>query len=67
MSNSVFHFLPGNHSVGGTTWVVIQDVANISLVGSTGHAMVKCIGKVGFAFRNVVGLKVLKIQFLGCG
>ena len=67
MSNSVFHFLPGNHSIGETTWVVIQDVANISLVGSTGHAIVKCIGKVGFAFRNVVGLKVLKIQFLGCG
>jgi len=26
MSNSVFHFLPGNHSGRETTWVIVKDV-----------------------------------------
>ena len=67
MSNTVFHFLPGNHSVSETTWMIIQDVQNVSLIGSAEYATVQCSGKLSFSFRKVVSLHLSNIAFLSCG
>ena len=66
-SNSVLHFLPGNHTVSNTTQVIAQDVDNISLVGSAGHATVQCNGKLSFTFWKVLDLQISCISFIGCG
>ena len=50
-SNSVLHFLSGNHTISKTTWVIVQDVEKVSLVGSSGYATVQCNGKLSFTFE----------------
>jgi len=55
MSNSVFHFLPGNHSVREMTWVIVKDVKNnISRISSEEFAVIQCSGKLSFSFPKVV-------------
>jgi len=66
-SNSLLHFLPGNHTVSKTTWVIVQDVENISLVGSAGHANVQCNGRLSFTFWKVHDLQISSITFVRCG
>ena len=66
-SNSVLHFLSGNHTISQTIRVIVQDVHNISLVGSAGHATVQCNGRLSFTFWEVHGLQISKIGFLQCG
>ena len=66
-SNSVFHFLSGNHTVNKTTWVIIQDVENVFLVGSAGHATVQCSGRLSFTFEGVHGLQISNVGFIRCG
>ena len=66
-SNSVLHFLSGNHTVSKTTWVIVQDVENISLVGSAGHATVQCNGRLSFTFERVHGLQISSVCLIRCG
>ena len=66
-SNSVLHFLSGNHTISETTQVIVQDVQNISLVGSAGHATVQCNGRLSFTFWEVHNLQISSIGFIGCG
>ena len=66
-SNSVLHFLSGNHTISKTTWVIVQDVENISLAGSAGHATVHCNGRLSFTFERVVDLQISSIGFIKCG
>ena len=66
-SNSLLHFLPGNHTVSKTTWVIVQDVENISLVGSAGHATVQCSGRLSFTFWKVHDLQISNVGFIRCG
>jgi len=66
-SNSVLHFLSGNHTVSKTTWVIVQDVENISLVGSAGRATVQCNGRLSFTFWKVHDLQISSISFIRCG
>ena len=66
-SNSVLHFLSGNHTISKTTRVIVQDVENISLVGSAGHATVQCNGRLSFTFWNIFDLQISSISFNRCG
>ena len=66
-SNSVLHFLSGNHTISMTTWVIVQEVENISLVGSAGHATVQCNGRLSFTFWRVHDLQISNVGFIGCG
>ena len=66
-SNSVLHFLSGNHTISQTSRVIVQDVENISLVGSTGRATVQCNGRLSFTFSEVHNLQISSICFTGCG
>ena len=66
-SNSVLHFLSGNHTISQTTRVIVQDVQNISLVDSAGHATVQCNGRLSFTFWKVDDLQISSIGFIGCG
>jgi len=66
-SNSVIHFLSGNHTVSKTTWVIVQDVENLSLVGSAGYATVHCNGELSFTFWKAHDLQISNIDFIGCG
>ena len=66
-SNSVLHFLSGNHTVSKTTWVIVQDVENISLVGSAGRATVQWNGRLSFTFWKVHDLQISSISFIRCG
>jgi len=60
-SNSVLHFLPGNHTVSKTTWVNVQDVENISLADSTGHATVQFNGSLDYIMESC-GLQISRIS-----
>ena len=71
---SLLHFklcasLPAwyNHAVSNTTQAIVQDVENISLVGSAGHATVQYNGKLSFTFWKVLHLRISCISFIGCG
>ena len=66
-SNSVLHFLSGNHTVSKTTWVIVQHVENISLVGSAGQATIQCNGRLSFTFWKVHDLQISSISFIRCG
>ena len=66
-SNSVLHFLSGNHTISMTTWMIVQEVENISLVGSAGHATVQCYGRLSFTFWRVHDLQISNVGFIGCG
>ena len=66
-SNSVLHFLSGNHTISQTTRVIVQHVQNISLVGSAGRATVQCNGRLSFTFWNVFDLQISSIGFIKCG
>ena len=66
-SNSVLHFLSGNHTNSKTTWVRVQDVAHISVVGSTGCATIQCNGTLSFTFWRVHDLQISSIDFVSCG
>ena len=59
--------LVGNHTISKTTWVTVQDIENISLVGSVGHATVQCNGKLSFTFWKVHDLQISSITFVRCG
>ena len=55
-SNSVFHFLPGSHTVNETSWVIVRGVSNVSLVGSSlggRYATIECNGRMSFTFEHV--------------
>ena len=66
-SNSVLHFLSGNHTISQTTRVTVQDVENISFVGSAGRATVQCNGRLSFTFWKVHDLQISSIGFIRCG
>ena len=66
-SNSVLHFLSGNHTISQTTRVIVQHVQNISLVGSAGRATVQCNGRLSFTFWKVDDLQISSIEFIRCG
>ena len=69
-SHSVFHFLPGSHTVNETTQVTVLDVDNVSFVGSnlgSGHATVECNGRLSFSFMKVGHVNVSHLEFLACG
>ena len=66
-SNSVLHFLSGNHTISKTTRAIVQHVQNISLVGSAGHATVQCNGRLSFTFWKVNDLQISSIGFNKCG
>ena len=59
--------LVGNHTISKTTWVTVQDIENISLVGSVGHATVQCNGKLSFTFWKVHDLQISSTTFFRCG
>ena len=66
-SNSVLHFLSGNHTISKTTQAIVQHVQNISLVGSAGHTTVQSNGRLSFTFWKVHNLHISSIGFIGCG
>ena len=66
-SNSVLHFLSGNHTISQTTRVIVQHVQNISLVGSAGRATVQCNGRLSFTFDRVHDLQISSIGLIRCG
>jgi len=45
----------------------MQDVENVSLVGSVGHATVQCNGGLSFTFERVLDLQISSISFIRCG
>ena len=45
----------------------MEDVENISLVGSAGHSAVQCNGRLSFTFWKVHGLQISNITFIRCG
>jgi len=69
-SNSMFHFLPGSHTVNETSWVIVRGVSNVSLVGSTldgRYATIVCNGRMSFTFDHVQQLNISHMEFLACG
>ena len=69
-SHSVFYFLPGSHTVNRTTWVTVEGVDNVSLVGNSlgaGHATVECDGRLSFSFKKVGHVNISNMEFLACG
>ena len=66
-SNSVLHFLSGNHTISQTTRVIVQHVQNISLVGSAGRATVQCNGRLSLTFDRVHDLQISSIGLIRCG
>ena len=69
-SSSVFHFLPGSHTVNETTWVTVEGVDSVSLVGSSlgrGYATVECNGRLSFSFKNIGHVNISKMEFFFCG
>ena len=69
-SHSVFHFLPGSHTVNETTRVTVEGVDNVSLLGSslgTQYATVECNGKLSFSFKNVGHVNISNLEFFFCG
>ena len=69
-SHSVFHFLPGSHTVNETTRVTVLDVDNVSFVGSSlgaQYATVECNGRMSFSFVSVKHVNISKMEFFSCG
>ena len=73
-SNTIITLLPGHHQTNVSTnlTVLIEDVRNISLIGSDpsnseSRSVVLCKGSLGFSFINVTILKVAKLHFSFCG
>ncbi len=83
VSGATFVFLPGEHQLGNDGFVVIRDVADLSLVGSENasiqylgeylhtlepNAMIYCTGGgSGFVFINVSNLHISDLGFELCG
>ena len=68
-SNSIFHFLEGEHTL--STVVEVTNVTNLSLVGVGPHqnlSKVQCSGEpyAGFAVRNFANFSVQNLSFYGC-
>ena len=68
-SNSIFHFLEGEHTL--STVVEVTNVANLSLVGVGLHqnlSKVQCTGQpyAGFVVRNFANFSVANLSFLDC-
>ena len=66
-SNSVLHFLSGNHTISETTWVIVRYTENISLVGVGSPATFQCNGRLSFTFEGVLALHISNIHFVKCG
>ena len=69
-SHSVFHFLPGSHTVNETTRVTVEGVDSVSFVGNSlgaGHATVACNGKLSFSFKNIGHVNISNLKFFTCG
>ena len=69
-SHSVFYFLPGIHTVNKTTWVTVEGVDNVTLVGNslgTGYATVECNGRLSFSFATVRHVSISNMEFFSCG
>ena len=69
-SSSVFHFLPGSHTVNETTPVTVEGIDSVSLVGSSlgaGYATVECNGRLSFSFKNIGHVNISKMEFFSCG
>ena len=69
-SNSIFHFLPGSHTVHETSWVIVRRVHNVSLVGSSlggRYATIECNGRMSFTFDQVRNLSISYMEFSACG
>ena len=69
-SHSVFHFLPGSHTVNETTRVTVEGINSVSLVGSSlgaGYATVECNGRLSFSFRTIGHVNISNLEFFFCG
>ena len=70
-SNTIIHFLPGNHTVSEPNHdlITISNIQNISLFGSndTKGTIIHCAKRLGFAFVNATNLNIYNIRISNCG
>ena len=69
-SHSVFHFLPGSHTINVTTRMTVFDVDSVSFVGSslgTQYSTVECNGRMSFSFVSTRYVTISNLEFLACG
>ena len=72
ISSTTVHFLPGNHTVSEhqyLSWFIVQDAANISLIGENSNiqVIIMCEGKLGFIFDTVSNMSISNLVFHECG
>ena len=69
-SNTQLLFLPGQHHL--NTDLIIQDVHNISLIGSTANGttldtiIIQCNSSFGIAMSNITNLTMVKLEIKKC-
>ena len=68
-SNTQLHFLPGLHHL--PTDLIIQNVHNISLIGSTANGatpdtVIQCVSSVGIVMTNVTNLTIRNMVIKNC-
>ena len=81
VSDTKFIFLPGNHSLNVGELVLIQDEANLTLIGNDtlvpaqynevqwfeSTSKIICSNFSGFAFANISNLSITNLTFVSCG
>ncbi len=81
VSDTMFVFLPGNHSLGVGELVLIQNEANLTLIGNDtllpvryneaqwleSTSRIVCSNFSGFAFANISRLLITNLTFVSCG
>ena len=73
-NNTLFEFLPGNHSLVNSTLIVMANISNLTLRGvlrnssNVIQARVMCSGTLpgGFSFHNITNLTIENLSFVNC-